>query len=92
MSLVWSKPEVALTFLGWNPDEEKIEGEGGEKGEEKVGRNKGRRDGREGGNCPFSHSGFSVFPQPGKHINPGVFFFFLRSETKGLGQTAGGEG
>lgn len=42
-----------------------------------MGRNKGRRDGREGGNCPFSHSGFSVFPQPGKHINPGVFFFFF---------------
>lgn len=27
MSLVWSKPEVALTFLGWNPDEEEIDGE-----------------------------------------------------------------
>lgn len=54
MSLVWSKPEVVLTFLEWNPDEEEeIRGDGRKRRKKKVGRNKGRRDGRKGVKLPF---------------------------------------
>lgn len=37
MNLVWSKPEVVLTFLEWNPDEEEEIGGDGRKRRKKGG-------------------------------------------------------
>lgn len=89
LSLVWSKPEVVLTFLEWNPDEEEeIKGEG-KREEKKVGGNKGRRDGRKGGNCPPFHIHIPLFSLSLENILMPVL---LRSETKGLSQTVCGKG